>query len=201
MTLVFCPGAIVWGDVATWASGIASFLAVGVALWIAKQGARDVQEREKERRERQATAIAVAIHAELVPLVGAFNFLVKTKNQYGDEFKAAHFEDLRLGVQQIETPVLDRLFDRLDVFSPSLAGQLMIVYRGVIGIHGAVKTPQAGDLPLTDAQAVVALAMIANIAKATEGWIYACLDALSELAQLGGFQVISTDAVRAAVNN
>lgn len=51
MASLFCPGAVAWGDVATWTSGIGTIGTVVTALYLAK---RDGRRREKERKEEMA---------------------------------------------------------------------------------------------------------------------------------------------------
>jgi hypothetical protein len=193
---MFCPNAIAWGDVATWVAGLASFLAVVVALWIARYSARDAKRRESEAKHNAAKAMSVVIHGELVPLAGAMQVLLAIRRHYGEQFTAAQFGELTLGLDKISTPALDRFLERLDVFAPLVAGQLMIVYRGVLSIQGAIRTPGIDGGQLTNERALVALNTAANMAESTERWIYEALDSLSAIAREAGFTVIATAAVR-----
>jgi hypothetical protein len=200
-SFTFCPMAVAWGDVATWVSGLASFLAVAVALWIARYSAREAARREAETKRHAAQAMAVALHGELVPLVGLLKGFQAIRRQYGEDFSARDFDQLRFGVSRLVTPALDRFLERLDVFSPQVAGQLMIVYRGVLSMQDAVKTPEIDYAAMTDVRARTALQSVSEMAAATERWIYAALDSLSALAGGAGFTVMSTEEVRAQADS
>ena len=58
MNVTFCPQALEWGDVATWAGAVASSVAVGIALWL---GARDIiARRAEEKRLTRILSILLA---------------------------------------------------------------------------------------------------------------------------------------------
>jgi hypothetical protein len=71
---LFCPNAVVWGDVATWASAIGTFAAVVIALALAFR-----QEWEKAR-DREARKRSAAL--QLLPLVDAWRDRVNQAHKH-----------------------------------------------------------------------------------------------------------------------
>ena len=103
--MILGRSAVQWGDVGGWVAGIATFAAVVVALWLARQSRRDAT-LDAERRDLDETrrllvivlalqtlpsaefigtvAHAVAKHLKLAELENAFDALVVAVGRWND---------------------------------------------------------------------------------------------------------------------
>lgn len=131
----FCPQAVIWGDVATWAAAAATTVAVVVALYTSGSARRQVEKireeenlrAEAERRakaERLALVFEHELHLQLGELWRHIHWLsddaLETRT---DELIAWHNDSFDMPVH---VTLLERFANEFEVFKPEVAASLSV---------------------------------------------------------------------------
>ena len=121
------------GDLGTWLAAIATFLAVIVALRTSDRSVRTalrLQQNEHRRIEKREEALrhqlAVAFDGDLYILIGQLDFFLTVLRQaQGLNSVDAIWSVLEKDFPEHGLVMIERLVERVEVFPPGLAGQLI----------------------------------------------------------------------------
>jgi hypothetical protein len=117
---LFCPDSVDWGNVADWVSGIATFLAAGIALYLGGlEQRREAEKRKQElaQREQDAQVFAEAIKPELTRL--ALATTEHRKALLGGD--ALNWPGFKASSMMMRLPVIDAAFDKVWLFNADTA--------------------------------------------------------------------------------
>ena len=130
---MFCPNAVVFGDLATWLSAVATIAAVLVALRTSNASLRamkDLQREELERAEKarhdNAVAMSLGLHHEIYMAIGQMRFAAV---QLQDPVVRSNAEytliEIRTVMPDEGMHLLPQLVDKLEAFEPTPRRMLM----------------------------------------------------------------------------
>lgn len=161
-SLVWCPDAVAWGDVATWLASIGTIAAVIVALRTSRDSLRAVQKLREEdqallaaERKEEAEALAVVIHHALYMLGSSLEGTAKNmRSQLDAGLPANAFVAFKLHTPTAAMGLVQHFSNRLFILPSAVRAAVLTVLADWHSITGAPPTSWGDQAPM-DIQAAI----------------------------------------------
>ncbi|WP_395684351.1 hypothetical protein [Dokdonella sp.] len=135
---LFCPNNIVWGDVATWVSGLGALAAVIVALYLAGESDR----RRAKDRAHARRVFAIYIAQELgdvrVSLPRIRRRLKAVEDLQDRELAALNWPSTVQMIRSLNLPLLQQSADKITLFDGDTARFVASTVAGLAQLKGAL---------------------------------------------------------------